>query len=180
MAPLPHAERRALPGGPAGVGGVAQLVEPVLLSCDEEVPRQEGADPQQEEDDVHQEVGVRWAVTGRQGPRGRLLGQERGPVHTLLLLLRQEGAVRRRRWDIGGVEAAAQRFCRVHLLHTQTGAQRDRGREEGDVEGERRGDWRGREIEREKKDGTEKEGKEKQGEKVKGGGGGGGSWGSSE
>lgn len=48
---------------------VTQFVEPVVFGGYEEVPGQQGADAQEEEDDVDETVGVLWAVAHGQRHR---------------------------------------------------------------------------------------------------------------
>lgn len=70
-----HAEVRKLIAA-AVARAVAQFVEPVVFGGDEEVPGQQGADAQEEKDDVDKTVRVLRAVAHGQR-HGGVFGQER-------------------------------------------------------------------------------------------------------
>lgn len=131
--PFTHTEVWKLIAAAAVTRAVAQFVEPVVFGGYEEVPGQQGADAQEEKDDVDKTVRVLWAVAHGQWHR-RMFGQQgrRGALVIAFLILwrlvvvQNGGEVRRVQ---AGLHPLV--FNRFLVAHNWTVA--ERGKKRGEV-----------------------------------------------
>lgn len=107
----------------AGMSAVAQLVQPVVFGCNEEVPRQQGADAHQEEDDVNQTVRVLWTVAHSQR-HWWMFGKKThsGTLFVVLLILRRKfmGKSRRTIWGVYTVWYFVAHFSKRNKNHLKS------------------------------------------------------------
>lgn len=108
---------------------VAKFIEPVVFSCYEEVPRQQGSNAHQKENDVHQIVRVLWTVAHSQRWWG-ILGQKRrrkAMVFALFVFLIWFIMVTKCIRKIWWVETGVHRSCTVHFHRLRAGHPQSEG-----------------------------------------------------
>lgn len=108
---------------------IAKFIEPVVFSCYEKVPRQQGSNAHQKENDVHQIVRVLWTIAHSQRWWG-ILGEKRrreAMVFALFVFLIRFIMVTKCIRKIWWVKTGVHRPCTVHFHRLCAGYSQSEG-----------------------------------------------------